>query len=61
MSLNGFLMLLAGFVGGLFASKHELADYDGTIKKFKKIWNWIVSKFSKKSNEKEEKNDRDKE
>ena len=56
MSLNGLLLLMAGFVGGLFASKHKLADYDSTMGKFKKAGRWVKDKCtSDKSKDKETK------
>ena len=54
MSFNGLLLLMAGFVGGLFASKHKLTDYDSTMGKIKKAGNWVKDKCtSKKPTEKE--------
>ena len=53
MSFNGLLLLMAGFVGGLFASKHKFADYDSTMSKFKKAGKWVKDKCT--SNTKKEK------
>ena len=53
MTLTGLMLLCAGFFGGLMACKYKITDFDSSMGRLRRTYQWLGSKLSggKKPNE----------
>ena len=53
-------MLMGGFLAGLLSCKYKITDYDSTIKRLKSWYRWIIARFQKPNEIKENQDEQSK-